>query len=241
MPDPSLKPDRFKPAMPAIPGVPAPAAEKTTDAKKKERAAAHAVWADRRVQVGAGAGLVFVIFLALVLPLMFHKEPPLAPIVLDKPAADTGSSSPGDENPAANELPVAPGPIAALQDLAKPWSVVKFQMQLPTGERKRAQVIRLPGGTGAAAFWGFLSVPPYGRCELELAEDVAKIARDFGYRARHPMVVDSCTQTIYDPLSYGRASGALARGQVVSGPGLRPPLAVEIVIEKGSVVATRSE
>lgn len=55
------------------------------------------------------------------------------------------------------------------------------------------------------------------------------------------MVVDSCTQTIYDPLSYGSTHGALVRGQVVSGAGLRPPLAVEIVIEKGSVVATRSE
>ncbi len=241
MPDASPKPDRFKPAMPAIPGVPAPALEKTTDPDTKEQAAAHPLWANRRMQIAAGAGLVLVIFLAFALWQFFQKEPPLAPLVDEELATDSGTAPSGSEASAPTDLPVAPGPIASEQDLAKPWSVTKFQILLPTGERAPAQVIHLPGGTGAAAYWGFLSVAPYGRCEMELIEDVEKIAQDFAYRARHPMVVDSCTQTIYDPLNYGSARGALARGQVVAGPGLRPPLAVEIVIEKGSVVATRSE
>ena len=239
MPDPSSKPDRFKPAMPVIPGVPAP--EKHADAEEKKQPATPPLWADRKVQIGAGIALVFVIFLALVLPQFLRKEPPPAPIVLDNPTPGGGTSPSAATSPAANELPVAPGPVASPQDLSKPWSVVKFQMRLPTGERVPAQVLRLPTGTGTSVYWGFLSVAPYGRCEMELEQDLAKIAQDFGYRARHPMIVDSCTQTIYDPLNYGGSHGTLVRGLVVSGPGLRPPLAIEIVVEKGSVVATRSE
>jgi hypothetical protein len=241
MADPSPKSDRFKPTMPAIPGVPAPAPEKPAEAEEKKPPAAPPLWADRKVQIGAGIALVFVIFLALLLPPLLHKEPLPAPIVLENPAPGGESSASTTAPPAAIDLPVAPGPVASPQDLAKPWSVVKFQMQLQTGERAPAQVLRLPTGSGNTAYWGFLSVAPYGRCELELVQDVARIAQDYGYRARHPMVVDSCTQSIYDPLSYGGTHGTWVRGQVVSGPGLRPPLAIEIIVEKGSVVATRSE
>jgi hypothetical protein len=239
MADPSPKPDRFKPAMPAIPGVPAPAPEKKAEAEKPAQPSAPPVWADRKVQVGAGAALVLVIFLVVMLPRLLRKEPAPAPIVLDNSKSATIATPSGSDASAAIDLPVAPGPIASPQEFDKPWTVVKFMMQLPTGERAPAQVIRLPGRD--AAYWGFLSMAPYGRCELELVQDLEKIGQDYGYRARHPMVVDSCTQTIYDPLSYGSTHGALARGQVVSGPGLRPPLAVEIVTQKGSVVATRSE
>lgn len=241
MPDPSPKPDRFKPAMPAIPGVPAPAPEKPAEADEKKQPAAPPLWADRKVQIGAGIALVFVIFLALLLPPLLRKEPPPAPIILDNPSPAAGASPTANASPLAGELPVAPGPVAAVQDLAQPWSVVKFQFKLPTGESAPAQVLRLPNGMGNTAYWGFLSVAPYGRCEMELVQDVAKIAQDYGYRAHHPMIVDSCTQTIYDPLNYGGTRGTWVRGQVVSGPGVRPPLAVEIVVEKGSVVATRSE
>ncbi len=241
MPDPSSKPDRFKPAMPAIPGVSAPAPPNPAEeAEKKQQPAAIPLWADRKVQVIAGIVVAFVLFLALVLPQLLRKEPPPAPIVLDNPAPATGATQASGGAPAASDLPVAPGPVASPQDLAKPWSFVKFQFQLATGERAPAMVVRLPSA-GADSYWGFLSVAPYGRCEMELEQDVAKLAQDYHYRARHPMVVDSCTQTVYDPLSYGSARGALVRGQVVAGPGVRPPLAVEIVVEKGSIVATRSE
>lgn len=241
MPDPSSKPDRFKPAMPAIPGVPAPAPAEEAEAEKKPQPTAVPFWADRKVQVIAGIVAAFVLFLAMFLPQLLRKEPPPAPIVLDNPAPAEGTTQASGGAPAASGLPVAPGPVASPQDLAKPWSLVKFQFQLATGERVPAMVVRLPGGAGAGSYWGFLSVAPYGRCEMELEQDLAKLAQDYHYRARHPMVVDSCTQTVYDPLSYGSARGALVRGHVAAGPGLRPPLAVEIVIEKGSVVATRSE
>ena len=242
MPDDSSKPDRFKPAMPAIPGVPAPAPVPTREAETEELQHARIPpWADRKVQIIAGMVVALVLFLTLILPQLLRKEPPPAPMVLDNPAPATGATqAPGGAH-AASDLPTAPGPVASPQDLAKPWSVVKFQFQLPTGVRAPAMVVRLPSGSGAAAYWGFLSVAPYGRCEMELEQDLVKIARDFHYRARHPMVVDSCTLTVYDPLNYGGTRGSWVRGQVVAGPGLRPPLAVEIVLEKGSVVAKRSE
>ena len=239
MPDPSSKPDRLKPAMPAIPGVPAP--EQVAEAEKKKQQAGPPLWTNRTVQIGAAAAFGFVSLLAFVLPQFLREEPPPAPIVLDNSTAPNGSSpSPGGATP-ESEQPVAPGPVASPQDLAKPWSFVKFKMRLATGDQAPAMVIRLPSGTGADAYWGFLTVAPYGRCEMELEQDLAKIAADYGYRARHPMVVDSCTQSVYDPLSYGGTHGVWVRGQVVKGAGLRPPLAIEIVIEKGSVVATRSE
>ena len=238
MPDPSPKPDRLKPAMPAIPGVPAP--EQVAEAEKKKQQAVPPLWTNRTVQIGAAAAFVFVSLLAIVLPQFLRKEPPPAPIVLDDPAPNGGSQSPGGATP-ESEQPLAPGPVSSPQELAKPWSFVKFKMRLATGDQAPAMVVRLPGGTGAAAYWGFLTVAPYGRCEMELEQDLAKIAADYGYRAHHPMVVDSCTQSVYDPLSYGGTHGVWVRGQVVKGAGLRPPLAIEIVIEKGNVVATRSE
>jgi hypothetical protein len=193
------------------------------------------------VQIGAVAGVVVLALLAFVLNAFLRKEPPPAPILLDNSgAANGGAQSPGGTAP-ESELPVAPGAVASPQDLAKPWSFAKFKMQLATGDRASAMVVRLPSGAGAAAYWGFLTVAPYGRCEMELEQDLAKITADYGYRARHPMVVDSCTQTVYDPLSYGGTHGVWVRGQVVKGAGLRPPLAIEIVLDKGSVVATRSE
>ena len=238
MTDSSTKLNRFKPAMPIIPGVPLPADE-IPAGFEKVNSSNTALWADRNLQIRAGAALLILLCLVLVAFRVLKKEPLPAALILDNPAAVgtaalAGSALPGD-------LPLAPGPVALSQDMGKPWSLAKFQINLPTGERAPAMVIRLPGGSGSSAYWGLLSVAQYGQCELALVTDVAKIESDYGFRARHPMVVDSCAQTVYDPLSYGRARGRLARGQVVKGPGMRPPLAVEILVQKGSLVATRSE
>lgn len=238
MTDSSTKTNRFKPAMPIIPGVPLPADE-IPGGFEKVNSSNTALWADRSLQIRAAAALLILLCLVLVVFRVLKKEPIPAALILDSPAADgtsalAGSAAPGD-------LPLAPGPVALSQDMGKPWSLAKFQLKLPTGERAPAMVIRLPGGSGSSAYWGLLSVAQYGQCELELVTDVAKIESEYGFRARHPMVVDSCAQTVYDPLSYGRAHGRLMHGQVVKGPGMRPPLAVEILIQKGSLVATRSE
>jgi hypothetical protein len=156
-------------------------------------------------------------------------EPPSAP-----PDASAGSAG---QTP-ARPLPVAPGPVSSVADMAKPWSLVKFQMQRPSREMANALVVRLPSAPG---YWGLLSIAPYGRCELELETDLTKLREHYSFAAIHPMVVDSCTQTVYDPLALGNSGGVWIRGKIAAGPGIRPPFEVEIKVEKGDVIASRSE
>jgi hypothetical protein len=56
------------------------------------------------------------------------------------------------------------------------------------------------------------------------------------------MVVDPCTQTVFDPLRMGqRADGAWLRGAIVQGGGLRPPIAIEVSVHGDSLRAERIE
>jgi hypothetical protein len=125
-----------------------------------------------------------------------------------------------------------------VEELAKPWSVVRFEIQRPTGENAKGMVIRLPA---TPSYWGLLTVPPYGQCEVELETDVAKLRQHYRVNTSHPMVVDSCTQTVYDPMALGSSGGVWIRGRIVAGAGLRPPFEVEIIVQNGQVIASRSE
>jgi hypothetical protein len=243
MSGPPDKLDRFKPASPVIPGVPQrpPEEKQKKEEPKPESPRAAVAWpAFQSPKVMAGSGIGALILLAGA-AFAWHEmkpAPPPAPVVL---TAEQPSASPAGSATAATaeaQLPEAPGPVASVEDMAKPWSVVKFQFRRATGEMARGMVIRLPAAPG---YWGLLSVAPYGRCELELETDLGKIRKEYGYAAAHPMVVDSCTQVVYDPLALGSASGVWIRGRVAAGPGIRPPFEVEIKLEQGSVVASRSE
>ena len=98
-------------------------------------------------------------------------------------------------------------------------------------------VVHLPEG----GYWAFSLEEPYGRCELEFVTDVAKLRKEYGYPASHPMVGDPCTHTVYDLLRYGSAPAGLVRGEVVRGTAIRPPLAIEVRVEGHRVVAARTE
>jgi len=242
MSGPTDKDSRFKPADPVIPGVP----QRAPEEKKKEEPPAgpsapsgpRPPWQSPMVMAGAGIGALVLLAGATLAWHQMKPEPPPAPV--DLAAQTTTSASGGAATSATGEVPLpdAPGPVATVQDMAKPWTVTKFRIRRKTGETVMGMVVRLPSGTG---YWGLLSVAPYGRCDLELETDLAKIRQDYGYAASHPMVVDSCTQVVYDPLSLGNASGVWIRGRVAAGPGIRPPYEVEIKTEKGFVIATRSE
>ncbi len=237
MPDVNSKTDPLKPVTPQIPGVPAPAPEK----KEPTAAAGLPVWASRKVQIRAGLVVAFL-FLAVIAAWLIRPSSPPKAIGLEPGSQATQGSAPAQETVPAPVMPHAPGPIASTLDTAQPWTLVKFRFRKPTGEEVPARLLRLPTGSGAEAYWAFLGVALYGRCELELESDLDKLAKDYSYRrARHPMIVDPCNQAVYDPLAYGSDHGAWIRGEVVAGPGLRPPLAVEIEIENGDVVASRSE
>ncbi len=239
MSGPADKPDRFKPANPVIPGVPQrpPEEIKKKEEQKAEPSGPPPAWQSPTVMAGAGIGAIVLLAGAALAWHEMKPAPPPAPVVIsapEHPADAAGSATTGQ----ASQLPEAPGPVATVEEMAKPWTVVKFKFHRATGELSGGMVIRLPSAPG---YWGLLSVAPYGRCELELETDLAKLRSDYGFAAAHPMVVDSCTQVVYDPLALGNATGTWVRGRIAAGPGMRPPYEVEIKVEQGYVVASRSE
>ena len=239
MSGPEDKPDRFKPADPIIPGVPqrAPEQKKKKDEKAKPSGPPPA-WQSPTVMASAGIGALILLAGAALAWHEMKPVPPPTPVETSAvlPAAGTAASSTAEAAPP--QLPEAPGPVATVEEMAKPWSVAKFRFHRATGELANAMVIRLPSAPG---YWGLLSVAPYGRCDLQLETDLAKIRTQYKFAATHPMVVDSCTEAVYDPLALGNSSGMWIRGKVAAGPGIRPPLEVEIKVEQGYVVASRSE
>ena len=240
---PPVKLDPFKPAAPVIPGVP----QRAPEEKKPEEAKAEAPkpssglqkqLQDPKMMAGAGASAVVLIGLIALGWWAFKPAPPPAPVVIEQPASTLNAPATATSAAATPQLPDAPGPVATVEEMSKPWSVAKFQFHRTTGETLTGMVVRLPAAPG---YWGLLSVAPYGRCEMQLNTDLKDLRQTYGYAASHPMMVDPCTQVVYDPLALGNASGAWVRGKIAAGPGIRPPLEVEIKIEQGMVVADRSE
>jgi hypothetical protein len=240
---PPVKLDPFKPTAPAIPGVPQRAPEEKKPADGKPAAAKPASSLPQQLQnpkMMAGAGVSAIVLIGLVALgwWAFKPAPPPAPVVIEQQASTPSAPNATAAAPATVQLPDAPGPVATVEEMSKPWSVAKFQFHRNTGETLTGMVVRLPAAPG---YWGLLSVAPYGRCEMQLDTDLKDLRQQYGYAATHPMVVDPCTQVLYDPLALGTASGAWVRGKVAAGPGIRPPLEVEIKVEQGVVVAARSE
>jgi hypothetical protein len=222
---------RFRTQMPQIPGV-------TQDAAAKRRNQQKLIW------IAVAAGIVLLVGCFAVWRWVGRSHGSNAMATLEQtPSA------------ASPELPLLPPPartaqhavneIGTLAEFSQPWASKKFQYSHGlTREIVSAIVIRLPGGNGrsAASYWAILLKAPYGQCELEFVTDVSQINAKFGYRASHPMVVDSCSSTVYDPLKTGTLpNGSWARGDIVQGAGFRPPMQVEIRIEGDKLVAGRSE
>jgi hypothetical protein len=138
----------------------------------------------------------------------------------------------------ADGAPVAPGPVATTDELAKAWSAKRFLIRNPlTTESIPAMVVHLPSG----AYWGFSLREPYGDCQLEYVTDLKKLQADYHFHAVHPMVGDPCTGALFDLTRYGSAPSGLVRGEVEQGSAIRPPLAIEIQTRGKQVVAVRTE
>ena len=133
--------------------------------------------------------------------------------------------------------PVHEGPTVAgtIDELSKPWAAKQFNFVKPiTHENIDAMVVRLPGGD----LWAFSLQAPYGTCKLEFVTDLAALASAYRFRAVHPMVVNPCDSTVFDPLKVGTLDGnTWARGQIVQGGSLRPPIAIDVKVSGRSIVA----
>ncbi len=231
--------DLFHPEMPQIPGVSESARESGRDstAKKRTPAPRNAGENRRRLQIG---GIVAGAVLLVLMMLWWAISKPRGgtkPTSSTDAGDQTAPASPAEDTTA----PIEDGPVVAakIEELSKPWSAKKFVFVKPiTRENINAMVIRLPG----EGLWAFSLQEPYGRCNLEYVTNLATLASKYGYNAGHPMVVDPCDSTVYDPLKVGSLGGdTYARGGIVQGSGLRPPLAIDVKVTGRTVIADSIE
>jgi hypothetical protein len=221
--------DRFKAEMPQIPGVSTPTAIKP--------AGTGIPWL---VVAGLIAVLIAFVVGGKVLSKSRRTEAPPAPaaqIDVPAPAPDLTPS-----------LPVATeqDPAVAVTSELKPWGAKQFTFHNRlTGENVPALLVRLPTGSSnqASGYWSFAMKAAYGNCQLDYIDDLQKLRTEYGYQqARHPMVGNPCSRSVYDPLKYAALPGnVLARGAVVQGSDLRPPLGIETKVLGKQLLVVRME
>lgn len=248
--------DPFKPAEPRLPGVPekkpqpaAPAAAAPAG-EPSAQGGVQALLAKFRAlpplaQYGAGA-IVLLLVVSLVAWMGSGSGDKPAPAnstgATNEPAAVPAGSLRA-ATPEVVEVVTLPAPVATTQEMTKPWTAKRFIVR-QAGQRTPALLLRVPAGSAASAngYWAFLLTSPFGRCELELITDLEKLQSQYNYRAQQPMVVDPCSRAVFHPLRMGSiGQSTYVRGEVVQGSALRPPIAIDVRVERGQVIAVRTE
>ncbi len=228
MPDQSPS-ERFKTDAPHLPGVSARAVHSQPGLKPVRL-------------IGSLAALVFS--LVIVRWLMLPKAP-AAPPVAPTPQIEVPAPAP-DANAALPHATESEPSIAGLEEMVAPWASKDFvYMNRASGENVPAVLVRLPNGSASqpASYWAFSLTAPFGNCRLEYVTDLEKLRADYGFRgAKHPMVGNPCSRTVYDPLKMMNIPGSVwVRGAIVQGSDLRPPLGIEVEIHDKQILAARME
>jgi hypothetical protein len=234
MPDQTRQTTPLKPTMPRVPGVVTPAPQAAGGSASESNMTRWVLGIAVLVVVG---GLVAYIAL----------RSSRGPSRDDRFAAVGGGSGkpapavPGSQ-PAGTSRP-AKGAIL-LQELAEPWSSKTFQFRSLTGSPVSALIIRLPAKASdkTQSYWAFSLTEAYGSCPLEYITDLNRLSSEYGFQAKHPMVANPCKRALYDPLELASMpTGALARGAIVHGSALRPPMAIDIRIEGSQIIPVQME
>lgn len=136
--------------------------------------------------------------------------------------------------------------IAAVEEMNRAWAHKDFiYKNRVNGQNVPAVVVRLPIGSASqsASYWAFSLNAPSGNCRLEFITDLRKLKTDYGFReAKYPMVGNPCSRNVYDPLKLmSLPAGAWARGAIVQGSDLRPPLGIEVQVRGKQILAARME
>ena len=228
--------DPFRPAQPQIPGVEAVSAKQEAPPPAPIETAAEL--APRRKSPKWIVGVVAAaLVLGAALAWWTHISSSRSESQDTEEATPTPEAGTTTQQPAVVQ-PVGPGTIATTDELAKPWSSKRFLYRNPlTDETVPALVVHLPGGK----YWGFSLREPYGKCEMELVTDLQKLQSTYSVKAGYPMVGDPCDKSVFDLTRYTNAPGGLVRGEVVTGPAIRPPVAIEISTRGDKVLAERME
>jgi serine/threonine protein kinase len=133
--------------------------------------------------------------------------------------------------------------IATTSELATPWSFKKFLYRSVSDPKYvPALIIRLPGPASASnSYWAFSLEAPFTNCKLEYVPDAAKLA-DYGVYTKHPMVVNPCSRTVFDPLQMKELPGSiLVRGAILQGYDPRPPYGIEVKVSGNRILAMAME
>lgn len=229
MPD-RPSPDRFKPEMPQIPGVSGSVQRSTFDTNKTAMLAA----------------AVLIATAILILGGRWAFRPNQAEQIATPPAQiEVPAPAPDPSAALLHASEEEPG-IATLGEMSQPWSTKDFFFRNRlTGQDVPALIIRLPGGPPGqpSGYWAFAKNAPYGNCTLEYVANMEKLKSEYGYRAaKHPMVGNPCSRTVFDPLKMSNLPGNVwVRGAIVQGSDLRPPLGIEVKIQGKRVLAVRME
>jgi len=220
--------DRFKSEMPQIPGV-----------------------SGSRATTAPNPAVKLVIGLLAVLLMIFLGARALRPkrvtpqAVDQQPQIEVPAPAPDPSTLLPHATDANPG-IASVTEMAKPWSSKEFFIRNRlNGENISGLLVRLPTGSPSqsSGYWAFAQKAPFGDCQLEYVTDLGKLKNDYGFSAaKHPMVGNPCSRTVYDPLKLSNLPGSVwARGAIVQGSDLRPPLGIEIKVEGKKILAVRAE
>jgi len=224
--------DRFKPDMPQIPGV--------SGAGSRSSATSNPAV---KLVIGLFAVLLLVFLGARWALRAKHVEPQRAE---QQPQIEVPAPAPDPSTLLPHATDAEPG-IADATEMAKPWSAKEFFIRNRlTGENIPALLIRLPTGSPsqASGYWAFEQKSPYGNCKLEYLTGLDKLKNDYGFHAaKHPMVGNPCSRTVFDPLKTSNlpGSGVWVRGSIAQGSDLRPPLGIEIRVVGKKILAVRTE
>jgi hypothetical protein len=221
--------ERFKTEMPQIPGVSGPGTRPAGNPATK--------------LVTGLLALLLIVFVGARWALRPRHAAPR--MVEQQPQIEVPAPAPDPSSLIPHATEANPG-IADTTEMAKPWSTKDFFVRNRlTGENIPALLVRLPSGSAsqASGYWAFAVKSPYGNCQLEYISDLANLQGDYGFRgAKHPMVGNPCSHTVFDPLKLTNLPGDVwVRGGIVQGSDLRPPLGVDIRIDGKKILAIRAE
>jgi len=225
------KVDRFHPDMPSIPGV----------SQGSRQPGAGLIGPEtQRLLLVAGMVAAVVLMGAIMFWRANGKARGTANSSPDSAGAEQAAPSPAPESTNSIAAPQeGPTVAATVDELSKPWDAKKFSFVNPlTRENIGAVVIRLPDG----GLWAFSLRSTFSRCDLEYVTDLGRLASEFRFNARHPMVVSPCDGTVFDPLKVGPlGANTWARGEIVQGSALRPPLSIDVKVSGQSIIADSIE
>jgi hypothetical protein len=134
--------------------------------------------------------------------------------------------------------------VATVSELAQPWSSRRFFFRSSNlSKYVPALIIRLPGPAAQSkSYWAFSLEAPFNQCQFEYIDDVAKLSSDYGFHAQHPMVVNPCSHSVFDPLQLKEIPGnILVRGAIAQGYDPRPPYGIQVKVSGNQIHALAME